>query len=91
MKTFKQFVEDYSVGGGLTPKQMLGPGTQWFRTPAEKMKENQRFIRVAPGFIPNWLQAKLSDKDKKDYDKYTNPGKPPEKPIDPYAIPVKKA
>ena len=41
MKTFKQFIENYSVGGGLTPKQMLGPGTQWFRTPAEKMKENQ--------------------------------------------------
>jgi len=65
MKTFKQFIEDYSVGGGLTPKQMLGPGTQWFRTPAEKMKENQRFIRVAPGFIPNWLQAKRSKNNKK--------------------------
>ncbi len=38
-----------------------------------------------------FLKAKLSDKDKKDYDKYNNPGKPPEKPIDPYAIPVKKA
>ena len=66
MKTFKQFIEDYSVGGGLTPKQMLGPGTQWFRTPAEKMKENQRFIRVAPGFIPNWLQAKKPKKFGKD-------------------------
>jgi len=65
MKTFKQFLEDYSVGGGLTPKQMLGPGTQWFRTPAEKMKENQRFIRVAPGFIPNWLQAKRTKPVKK--------------------------
>ncbi len=91
MKTFKQFLEDYSVGGGLTPKQMLGPGTQWFRTPAEKMKENQRFIRVAPGFIPNWLQAKLSDKDKKDYDKYNNPEKPSEKDLINGTIPVKKA
>ena len=88
MKTFKQFIEDYSVGGGLTPKQMLGPGTQWFRTPAEKMKENQRFIRVAPGFIPNWLQAKRKDVNKKDYDslqkkynneykKFMNPTTPP--------------
>ena len=87
MKTFKQFLEDYSVGGGLTPKQMLGPGTQWFRTPAEKMKENQRFIRVAPGFIPNWLQAKRKDVSGKEMDKYqkgiydkykqiTNPVKP---------------
>ena len=93
MKTFKQFLEDYSVGGGLTPKQMLGPGTQWFRTPAEKMKENQRFIRVAPGFIPNWLQAKRTKKDKiyGQYKDITNPKKPGEPPLDPYATPVKKA
>ena len=93
MKTFKQFLEDYSVGGGLTPKQMLGPGTQWFRTPAEKMKENQRFIRVAPGFIPNWLQAKLSRDDKINgqYKDVTNPKKPSEKDLINGTIPVKKA
>ena len=36
--------------------------------------------------------AKLSDDDiNKLYKDKTNPKKPPEKPIDPYAIPVKKA
>ena len=82
MKTFKQFLEEaYNAvqtfrDKGFRTRNLFGPGG--------------RYKKLEPIPKPN-TQAKLSDKDKKDYDKYTNPVKPPEKPIDPYAIPVKKA
>ena len=83
MKSFKQFLEEASnVIQGIRK-------SGWFlEKGGYKDKDN-------PSNMMNYgwqiKKAKLSDKDKKDYDKYNNPGKPPEKPIDPYAIPVKKA
>ena len=84
MKTFKQFCE--SVKPFPTSPSRLTPGKGYpFGVPFINLKKDME------NKIFKWQTSKLSDKDKKDYDKYNNPGKPPEKPIDPYAIPVKKA
>ena len=84
MKTFKQFCE--SVKPFPTSPSRLTPGKGYpLGVPFINLKKDME------NKIFKWQTSKLSDKDKKDYDKYNNPGKPPEKPIDPYAIPVKKA
>ena len=84
MKTFKQFCE--SVKPFPTSPSKLTPGKGYpLGVPFINLKKDME------NKIFKWQTSKLSDKDKKDYDKYNNPGKPPEKPIDPYAIPVKKA
>tara|TARA_B100001113_G_scaffold146827_1_gene120373 strand:- start:191 stop:562 length:372 start_codon:yes stop_codon:yes gene_type:complete len=84
MKNFKQFLEEASNAiKKLHPwaTKLVGKGGynddkgEWYYKTTREL----------------FKKSKLSDKDKKDYDKYNNPGKPPEKPIDPYSIPVKKA
>ena len=84
MKTFKQFCESVKPfpisPSKLTPGKGYPLGVPFINL--KKDMENKIF---------KWQTSKLSDKDKKDYDKYNNPGKPSDKPIDPYAIPVKKA
>ena len=83
MKSFKQFLEE--AYNKITK----------FKDSGFKLKKGGYSDPSLPDGMMRWgwtiKKAKLSDKDKKDYDKYNNPGKPPEKPIDPYAIPVKKA
>ena len=84
MKTFKQFLEEASNAvqtfrdKGFRTRNLFGPGG--------------RYKKLEPIPKPN-TQAKLSKDDKINgqYKDKTNPKKPPDKPIDPYAIPVKKA
>ena len=84
MKTFKQFLEEASNAvqtfrdKGFRTRNLFGPGG--------------RYKKLEPIPKPN-TQAKLNKDDKIDalYKDKTNPKKPPDKPIDPYAIPVKKA
>ena len=84
MKTFKQFLEEASNAvqtfrdKGFRIRNLFGPGGKYKKLePIPKPK----------------TQAKLNKDDKIDalYKDKTNPKKPPDKPIDPYAIPVKKA
>ena len=84
MKTFKQFCESVKPFPTSPPKLTPGKGYP-LGVPFINLKKDME------NKIFKWQTSKLSDKDKKDYDKYNNPGKPPEKPIDPYGIPVKKA
>ena len=83
MKTFKQFLEEAS-----NVIQGIRKSGWYLEKGGYKDKDN-------PSNMMNYgwqiKKAKLSDKDKKEYDKYNDPVKPPEKPIDPYATPVKKA
>ena len=83
MKTFKQFLEE--AANTITR----------IRDSGFKLKKGGYKDPSLPDGMMRWgwqiKKAKLSDKDKKEYDKYNDPVKPPEKPIDPYAIPVKKA
>ena len=84
MKTFKQFIEEASNAvqtfrdKGFRTRNLFGPGG--------------RYKKLEPIPKPN-TQAKLSKDDKINgqYKDKTNRKKPPDKPIDPYAIPVKKA
>ena len=84
MKTFKQFLEEASNAvqtfrdKGFRIRNLFGPGG--------------KYKKLEPIPKPN-TQAKLNKDDKIDalYKDKTNPKKPPVKPIDPYAIPVKKA
>ena len=91
MKTFKEFIEGYA-GPAVTPKH-YEPKDTIIRTMDVKMKGAEKF-RKGTGFnlpIPLAKKTKkLNDIDKL-YKDRTNPKKPPEKPIDPYAIPVKQA
>ena len=85
MKTFKQFCE--SVKSFPTSPSKLTPGKGYpLGVPFINLKKDME------NKIFKWQTSKLSDDDiDKLYKDKTNPKKPPEKPIDPYAIPVKQA
>ena len=85
MKTFKQFCE--SVKSFPTSPSKLTPGKGYpLGVPFINLKKDME------NKIFKWQTSKLSDDDiDKLYKDKTNPKKPPEKPIDPYSIPVKKA
>jgi len=84
MKTFKQFLEEASNAvqtfrdKGFRTRNLFGPGG--------------RYKKLEPIPKPN-TQAKRSKDDKINgqYKDVINPKKPVEPPLDPYAIPVKKA
>ena len=84
MKTFKQFLEEASNAvqtfrdKGFRTRNLFGPGG--------------RYKKLEPIPKPN-TQAKRSKDDKINgqYKDVINPKKPGEPPLDPYAIPVKKA
>ena len=85
MKTFKQFCESVksfpSSPSKLTPGKGYPLGVPFINL--KKDMENKIF---------KWQTSKLSDDDiNKLYKDRTNPKKPKEPPLDPYAIPVKKA
>ena len=85
MKTFKQFLEE------AYNKVINLKDAGWGR-PHKFYKKNgeTRYGPTGNRLFP--LQAKLSKDDiDKLYKDKTNPKKPKEPPLDPYAIPVKKA
>ena len=84
MKTFKHFLEE-AVNA-----------IQSIRKSGFKLKKGGYSDPSLPDGMMRWgwqiKKAKVSDDDiDKLYKDKTNPKKPPDKPIDPYAIPVKKA
>jgi len=83
MKTFKQFLEEAS-----NVIQGIRKSGWYLEKGGYKDKDN-------PSNMMNYgwqiKKAKLSDKDKKDYDNYNNPKKPSEKDLINGTIPVKKA
>ena len=84
MKTFKHFLEE------------AANAIQSIRKSGFKLKKGGYSDPSLPDGMMRWgwqiKKAKLSDDDiDKLYKDKTNPKKPPDKPIDPYAIPVKKA
>ena len=83
MKSFKQFLEELHKIQTFKDK---GYRTNEYYSPTGKYRKLEEIPK------PN-TQAKLSKDDKINgqYKDKTNPKKPPDKPIDPYAIPVKKA
>ncbi len=86
MKTFKHFLEEAAnaiTRFGSSNHQLKRKGI-----PHPDYPDMPHIYRWIYGIQK---KAKLSDKDKNDYDKYNDPVKPKDPPIDPYAIPVKKA
>ena len=86
MKTFKQFCE--SVKPFPTSPSRLTPGKGYpLGVPFINLKKDME------NKIFKWQTSKRSKDDDLDdlYKDINNPKKPPEKPIDPYGIPVKKA
>ncbi len=84
MKTFKHFLEE------------AANAIQSIRKSGFKLKKGGYSDPSLPDGMMRWgwqiKKAKLSDDDiDKLYKDKNNPKKPPDKPIDPYAIPVKKA
>ena len=84
MKTFKHFLEE------------AANAIQSIRKSGFKLKKGGYSDPSLPDGMMRWgwqiKKAKVSDDDiDKLYKDKTNPKKPPDKPIDPYAIPVKKA
>ena len=83
MKTFKQFLEEASNV------------IQSIRKSGFKLKKGGYSDPSLPDGMMRWgwtiKKAKLSDKDKKDYDNYNNPKKPSEKDLINGTTPVKKA
>ena len=83
MKTFKQFLEEASNV------------IQSIRKSGFKLKKGGYSDPSLPDGMMRWgwtiKKAKLSNKDKKDYDNYNNPKKPSEKDLINGTIPVKKA
>ena len=84
MKNFKQFLEE--AANTITR----------IRDSGFKLKKGGYSDPSLPDGMMRWgwqiKKAKVSDDDiDKLYKDKTNPKKPPDKPIDPYAIPVKKA
>ena len=87
MKTFNQFVTEMQnrespFHGIVRPSGTYPKNLPYIRQPDKELDL----------FKSRFKMAKLSDDDiNKLYKDKTNPKKPPEKPIDPYSIPVKKA
>ncbi len=83
MKTFKQFLEEASNV------------IQSIRKSGFKLKKGGYSDPSLPDGMMRWgwtiKKAKLSNKDKKDYDNYNNPKKPSEKDLINGTTPVKKA
>ncbi len=83
MKTFKHFLEE------------AANAIKSIRDSGFKLKKGGYKDPSLPDGMMRWgwtiKKAKLSDKDKKDYDKYNNPKKPSEKDLINGTIPVKKA
>ena len=85
MKSFKQFLEE------AYNKVIILKDAGWGR-PHKFYKKNGE-TRYGPTGNRLFKQAKLSKDDKINgqYKDINNPKKPSDKPLDPYAIPIKKA
>ena len=87
MKSFNQFVTEMQnrespFHGNIRPSGTYPKNLPYIRQPDKEMDLFKRRFKL----------AKLSDNDiNKLYKDKTNPKKPKEPPLDPYAIPVKKA
>ena len=87
MKSFNQFVTEMQnrespFHGNIRPSGTYPKNLPYIRQPDKELDL----------FKSRFKMAKLSDDDiDKLYKDKTNPKKPPENPIDPYGIPVKKA
>ena len=87
MKSFKKFITEIQnrespFHGNVRPGSSYPKNLPYIRQPDKELDL----------FKSRFKMAKLSDDEiDKLYKDKTNPKKPPEKPIDPYGIPVKKA
>ena len=87
MKSFKKFITEIQnrespFHGNIRPSGTYPKNLPYIRQPDKELDL----------FKSRFKMTKLSDDDiNKLYKDKTNPKKPPEKPIDPYGIPVKKA